>query len=144
MAGRKFNLDRSSCNKLLLFVSCIEAGDASSGCSPPLNSNWPVLSPLLEPHSPSTNLSRKERINYFYWIFHVFWKKLIYFWGKLIYKIAYLNILQKKKKHFWSLFYIFYYYKFRFVRNYQKSVNWLRVKVEGKFRFFLSDHWKSL
>lgn len=47
---------KSSCNKLLLFVSWIEAGDASSGCSPPLSSSWPVLSPLLEPHSPSTNL----------------------------------------------------------------------------------------
>lgn len=47
---------RSSWSKLLLLVSCIDAGDASSGCSPPLNSSWPVLSPLLEPHSPSTNL----------------------------------------------------------------------------------------
>lgn len=43
----------------MLLVSWIDAGDDSSGCSPPLNSNWPVLSPLLEPHSPSTNLKTR-------------------------------------------------------------------------------------
>lgn len=56
---------RSSWSRLLLLVSCIDAGDASSGCSPPLNSNWPVLSPLLEPHSPSTNL----KINFLFFFY---------------------------------------------------------------------------
>ena len=56
---------KSSCSRLLLFVSWIEVGDDSSGCSPPLNSSWPVLSPLLEPHSPSTNLQAKWF--YYFW-----------------------------------------------------------------------------